>query len=163
MSSDTTVAEIMTREVVSVSLETDVSTVAELLWEHKLTGVPVVDGPRVVGVITEFDLISRQAEWDAPLYITFLDAYLRVPGSGDEEQLRKILATTAGQLMSSPAVTISPDATVREAATLIYERKVNPVPVVDRHGELVGIVSRSDIVRLMVAKEAEASAESGGE
>ena len=154
MTIDRSIREIMTRDVVAVTLATPVSDVARLLWKHKLTGVPVLEGRRVVGVVTEYDLIARQSEWDAPLYVVFLDAFLRVPGSGDEEQLRRILATTAGQLMSAPAITLKPDATVQDAATLMYERRVNPVPVVDDAGELVGIVSRSDIVRLMASEEA---------
>lgn len=159
MTIDRSVQEIMTREVVTVSVTTPVSEVARLLWEYKLTGVPVLEGRRVAGVVTEYDLIARQSEWDAPLYITFLDAFLRVPGSGSEEQLRRILATTAGQLMSAPAITLPPDATVQDAATLMYERRVNPVPVVDDAGDLVGIVSRSDIVRLMAIEEAARSGE----
>lgn len=154
MTIDRSIQEIMTRDVVSVTVATPVSEVARLLWKHKLTGVPVLEGRRVVGVVTEYDLIARQSEWDAPLYVVFLDAFLRVPGSGDEEQLRRILATTAGQLMSAPAITLTPDATVQDAATLMYERRVNPVPVVDDAGDLVGIVSRSDIVRLMASEEA---------
>ena len=154
MTIDRSIQEIMTRDVVAVTVATPVSDVARLLWKHKLTGVPVLEGRRVVGVVTEYDLIARQSEWDAPLYVVFLDAFLRVPGSGDEEQLRRILATTAGQLMSAPAITLKPDATVQDAATLMYERRVNPVPVVDDAGELVGIVSRSDIVRLMASEEA---------
>ncbi|MDI3341029.1 MAG: CBS domain-containing protein [Sphaerobacter sp.] len=159
MTIETAVAQIMTREVVSVTPETPVNEVARLLWQHKLTGVPVLEGRRVVGVVTEYDLIARQAEWDAPLYVVFLDAFLRVPGSGDEEQLRRILATTAGQLMSSPAITLRPEDSVQDAATLMYERRVNPVPVVDEAGDLVGIVSRSDIVRLMVTEESAYAAE----
>ncbi|ACZ38625.1 CBS domain-containing protein [Sphaerobacter thermophilus] len=153
MTIDRSIQEIMTRDVVAVTVATPVSDVARLLWKHKLTGVPVLEGRRVVGVVTEYDLIARQSEWDAPLYVVFLDAFLRVPGTGDEEQLRRILATTAGQLMSAPAITLTPDATVQDAATLMYERRVNPVPIVDDAGELVGIVSRSDIVRLMASEE----------
>jgi CBS domain-containing protein len=153
MTIDRSIQEIMTRDVVAVTVATPVSDVARLLWKHKLTGVPVLEGRRVVGVVTEYDLIARQSEWDAPLYVVFLDAFLPVPGTGDEEQLRRILATTAGQLMSAPAITLTPDATVQDAATLMYERRVNPVPIVDDAGELVGIVSRSDIVRLMASEE----------
>jgi CBS domain-containing protein len=135
--------------------------VARLLWEHQLTGIPVVEGQRVVGVITEFDLISRETEYEAPLYFVFLDAYFRIPGTTHEDQLRRILATTAGELMSSPAVTVTPDTTIQDVATIMYEKRVNPVPVVDENGRLVGIVSRSDIVRLMVREEAGHQNEAG--
>ncbi len=153
MAIDTSVSQIMTREVWSVSPDTPVSEVARILWEHGLSGVPVVERGRVVGVITDYDLIGRETEYEGPLYIPFLDAYFRVPGTAHEDQLRRILATTARELMTSPAVTVGPDATVQEVATLMYERRVNPVPVVGPNQELLGIVSRADIVRLMVVEE----------
>lgn len=154
MSVDTSVKTIMTREVQTVTPETEVPEVARLLWEHKISGVPVVEGRRVIGMITEYDLISQETEFNAPLVIPFLDAYFKVPGTGDREQLRRILATTARQLMSRPVRTVRPDATVQDVATLMYEERINAVPVVDEADELVGIVSRADIVRLMVAEEA---------
>jgi CBS domain-containing protein len=153
MDIDTSIAQLMQRQVITVERRTPVSEVARLLGEHNLSGIPVVDGPHVVGMITEYDLISRESEWDAPLYIPFLDAYFRIPGSAHEDQLRRILATTAAELMTEPAVTVSPEATVQDVATLMYERHINPVPVVDGRGELVGIVSRADIIRLMVVEE----------
>lgn len=153
MSIDTSVTTIMTRSVVSVSEDTPVSEVARLLWQKQISGVPVLAGRRVVGMITEYDLISQESEWDAPLYVPFLDAFFKIPGSGDTEQLRRILATTAGQLMTKPALTIGPDASVQDAATLMYERRVNPVPVVDSNGDIIGVISRSDIVRLMAHDE----------
>ncbi|HET9014362.1 MAG TPA: CBS domain-containing protein [Thermomicrobiaceae bacterium] len=153
MDIDSSIAPLMRRRVISVERTTPVSEVARLLWEHQLSGVPVVDGTHVVGMITEFDLIARDSEWDAPLYIPFLDAYFRIPGSAHEDQLRRILATTAGELMTEPATTATPESTVQEVATLMYEHQVNPVPIVDGRGDLVGIVSRADIIRLMVVEE----------
>lgn len=153
MDIDTSVEHIMTRRVVAVSPDTPVTEVARLMWQHAFSGVPVVDDGQVVGVISEYDLISQQAAFDAPLYVTFLDAYFRVPGTGDEEQLRRILATTAKELMTSPPVTAKPNATVQDVATLMYERRVNPVPIVDDDGTLLGIVSRADIIHLMVREE----------
>ena len=153
MDIDSSIAQLMTREVITVTPATEVSEVARLLWEHGLSGIPVVEGTRVVGMITEFDLISRESEWDAPLYVPFLDAYFRVPGSAHEDQLRRILATTAGELMTEPAQTVGPEATVQDVATLMYDKHVNPLPVVDADGNLLGIVSRADIVRLMVVEE----------
>lgn len=150
---DGSVRGIMTTEVQTVQLGTLVPAVARLLLETRVSGVPVVEGQRVVGIITEYDLIAQESEWDAPLYIPFLDSYFQIPGSGDRDQLRRILALTAGELMSRPVRTVHPDATVQDVATLMYEHHVNPVPVVDEHGDLVGIVSRSDIIRLMAVEE----------
>ena len=153
MGVDTPVRRIMTTDVVTIRPDAPVSEAARLLWTNRISGMPVVEGDRVIGVVTEYDLIARQSEFEAPMYIPFLDAFFRVPGTGDREQLRRILATTVRELMSAPAFTIGPEEDVQDAATAMYERHVNPIPVVDEDGRLLGVVSRSDIVRLMVADE----------
>lgn len=153
MAIDSAIAGIMTTDIVTVSPEMCVPEVAKVLWEHNISGVPVVKDRKVLGMITEFDLISRDTEYQAPLYVPFLDAYFRLPGSLHEDQLRRILAITAADLMTTPALTVHPDATVQEVVTLMYKRRANPVPVVNDQNELIGIVSRSDVIHLMVDEE----------
>jgi CBS domain-containing protein len=144
------VAVIMSTSVITVSPQTPVSEVARLLVEHGISGIPVVDGGSLVGIITEVDLVSRQIEIDPPAYGTFLDAIFRLPWDRTNDELRRVLARTAGELMSEPVVSLRNTASVQDAASLMFKQKVNPVPVVDERDRLVGIVSRSDIVRLMV-------------
>ncbi len=153
MAIDSRVSLIMTEDVISIDPDTEVAEAARLMWENSLSSLPVVDRGRVIGVLTDFDMIARESEYDAPMYVPFLDAYFRIPGSGDPEQLRRILATTAKDLMTQPAVTVEPDTTVQQAATIMYDKKLNALPVVDSDRRLVGIVARADIVRLMVADE----------
>ncbi len=153
MAIDTAISRIMTTDVVTVSPETCVPDVAKVLWEHNISGVPVVKDRKVLGMITEFDLISTDIEYQAPLFITFLDAYFELPGSAHKDQLRRILAITAADLMTKPPLTVHPDATVQEVVTLMYRHRVNPVPVVNDKEELIGIVSRSDVIHLMVVEE----------
>lgn len=143
----------MTSDVVTVTPETSVVEVARLIWEHKIGSLPVVENGHVVGIVTDYDLITRETDYDAPVFFSFLEAYFRIPGTGDEEQLRRILATSARELMSSPAVTIGQDDTVQDVATLMYDKRLNALPVVDEDEKLVGIITRADIVRLMVADE----------
>jgi CBS domain-containing protein len=143
----------MTSDVVTVTPDTSVDEVARLIWEHKIGSVPVVENGHVVGIVTDYDLITRETDYDAPVFFSFLEAYFRIPGTGDEEQLRRILAISARQLMSSPSVTVGPDDTVQDVATLMYDKRLNALPVVDDDNALVGIVTRADIVRLMVADE----------
>lgn len=148
------VRALMTKDVVAISPDTPVREIARLMWEHAISGLPVLDeAGRVIGIITEFDLIAREASFNVPLYVPFLDAFFKIPGTGDEAQLRKILATRASEIMSSPAVTITPDERIEALATLMYRRRVNPVPVVDENQKLVGIVSRSDLIWLMTLEE----------
>lgn len=144
--------DIMTTEVITVRPETPVNEVARLMIEHDISGLPVVDEEgSVIGVITELDLVVRNARLHLPTFIQILDAqiYLEPPGRY-RERLRHMLGTQAQDIMSSPAVTVSPDTELEDVADLMVRRRVNPVPVVDVHGRPVGIISRSDIVRLMV-------------
>ncbi|MER3457442.1 MAG: hypothetical protein C4309_01150, partial [Chloroflexota bacterium] len=128
--------DIMTTEVITVQPETPVNEVARLMIEHNISGLPVVDEEgSVIGVITELDLVVRNARLHLPTFIQILDAqiYLETPGRY-RERLRHMLGTQAQDIMSSPAVTVSPDTELEDVADLMVRRRVNPLPVVDVHG-----------------------------
>lgn len=144
------VRAVMTTAVIKVAPDCSVGEIARLMSEHGITGVPVVDDDgAVLGVVSELDLVVRNTRFKPPAFFTLLNAtiYLETPAHV-RERLEHILGTTAREIMSHPVVTIGPDAELRDLAELMVERRVNPVPVVEA-GKLVGIVSRSDIVRLM--------------
>jgi CBS domain-containing protein len=145
------VGEIMTRDVVTAASETTVSELARLLWINNVSGLPVVDGERrVVGIVSESDLLVRNAHLQVPTYVRVLDALIPLSNTRRfDEDLRKALGSTAADIMTSPVVTIDPDAELVEAATLMMDRHINRLPVVE-DDRLVGIVSRADFVRLMV-------------
>ena len=157
MAIDMDVARIMTRDVIMVAPDATIPAIAALMWRHNISTIPVVEDSRVLGVVGDADLIARESEWDAPLYVPFLDAYFKVPGTGDEKRLKKILATTAADLMTKPAIVVSLGTTLQEVATLMTEERINAVPVVDAQERLVGIVSRADLVRLMAEEELEST------
>lgn len=148
------VSDIMTREVVFVTPNTQVSEVAKMLVDHNISGVPVVDNGKIVGIVTEEDLIMRDAIIDMPHFFGVFESvfYLTENRKELDEEMHKVLATEARDLMTGKVVTISQDASVQELATLMVKKEVNPVPVTGPNGELVGIISRSDLVRLMVAE-----------
>ena len=149
------VRDIRTRDVITVRPDTRVATVARLFREHAISGLPVVnDAGEVVGIITEKDLIARHARPHFPHYIQVLDSviYLEAPRRY-EESMRHILATSAGELMSKPVKTVRPDLDVQDLAALMVEEGVNPVPVVDDEGRLIGIVSRTDVLDLIERAE----------
>ena len=140
---------------ITVIFKFPVGEIARLMRDYNIGGVPVVNEvSRVVGVVTELDMIVRNTRFKMPAFFTILDMifYLETPGHY-EERLEHILGTTAEEIMSEPAKTISPDATIEQLAEMMVGRRMNPIPVVE-NDRLVGIVSRSDIVRLM-AKEFE--------
>lgn len=150
------VSDIMVTDVVTVNEDTPVSAIAECLFNRGITGVPVVDGNgKLVGIITEGDLIVRTARLHYPTYIQFLDSLIYVQGTKKYEmELQKALATTAKDLMTTQVLTVTPDTDINDLATMMFEERVNPVPVT-QDDKLVGIVSRADLIKLMV-KESEA-------
>jgi len=144
------VSEIMKKKVIACKEDTPVKEIAKLLIENNLTGMPVVRGREIVGIVTEADLIMQRAKLHMPSYIQLLNSFLYLEDPGEvEEELKKILATKASALMTTVVVTVDPDYSVEDVASLIEEEHINPVPVV-RDKTLLGIVSRADIVKLLV-------------
>jgi CBS domain-containing protein len=134
-----TVRDVMTTRVVAVHMGASFKEMAAMLRSSRISAFPVVDDVgRVIGVVSEADLLVKEAvQADG----TSVLAALRHWREDDKEA-----GTTAGDLMTAPAVTIGPDATVAEAARLMYDRRVKRLPVVSSAGRLVGIVSRVDVL-----------------
>lgn len=138
------VRDVMTAGVISVAPETSLRELARLLNEHQISGVPVVDGDGAcVGVISEADLLAKQVGRPQSRHHP-LDWILGE--RSDPEELRRRAATTAGQAMSAPVITIDADRPLREAAALMVDRRVNRLPVLSG-GTLVGMITRADLVR----------------
>lgn len=116
----------MTREVVTVSPAGTVADALELLQDHGIRHLPVVDGGRVVGVVTDRDIRPAVG-----------------PGSSDADR------TTIDEIMSAPAVVAAPDLPVESAARVLAEHRIGCLPVVEA-GELVGILTESDLLRSFV-------------
>jgi CBS domain-containing protein len=152
------VKEIMTRQVIVVTPDTSVSEVARLMRENAVSGIPVVDQDQeVVGIVTEVDLVARHARPHFPAYVAFLDSIIFLESRRRyRESMRRILATTAGELMTRPVTTVRAEADVQELATLMIQERVNPVPVVDQGGHLIGIVSHTDLLHMIAAAAAAA-------
>lgn len=146
------VRDVMSREVVSVSPEMRLKELAALLTENQISGAPVTDPDgRVVGVVSEADVLMKQVgrppSRRRPLEWIF--------GERDSEEMRRRVAATVGEAMTSPAVTIDADRPLREAASLMVDDKVNRLPVVE-DGRLIGIVTRADLVRAYLHRDEEA-------
>lgn len=156
---DSSVTTLMTTGVIVAHPGTPIPEIARLMVAHGISGVPVVEDDRIVGIVTEMDLVSQEIEVDPPAFGTFLDAIFRFPWDENKDEMRRVLATTAGALMNSEVVTVTPEATIQDAASLMFKREVNPLPVVDAAGRLLGIVSRSDIIRLIATADEESRAD----
>jgi CBS-domain-containing membrane protein len=147
------VQSIMTRDVKTVREDTPVSEVARLMCDHDVSGLPVVDAAgRVAGIVTELDLIARNARLEVPAFMQILDAAIPLEAPSHlRERLRHMLGTRAGDIMTRKVHTVRPEAEIEDLVELMLKTGANPVPVVE--GEhLVAIVSRSDIVRMMATE-----------
>ncbi len=147
-----TVDHIMTKKVITISPETPLNEVAALLFDRNLTGVPVIDSEqKVVGIITEYDLMSPQFKIHIPTFITFLDSLAKHDSESSEykSQVEKFSQVKARDLMTRDVIVVHPDTSIRALVEAITTHRINPVPVVDAAGTLVGIVSRADLVRLL--------------
>lgn len=142
------IEEIMTVDVITVSTSDSVEQCAKLLQEHNISGLPVLDeAGKVAGIVTEGDLIRRASRIKAPGYLEILGGliYLGSPKKFVEE-LQRAMSLEAGQLMSKDVISVKPDDEIDEAATLMVEKGISRLPVIDRNDKLVGIVSRRDIM-----------------
>lgn len=135
------VRDIMTTNPIGVAPDALLKEAARLMVRHKVSGLPVVDAAgRLRGIVTEADFLKQEADRDRPHGLSLLDALF---GEGDIEAsgVEKV-----AEVMTADVVTITPDATVGEAARVMTARNVKRLPVVDLEGELVGIISRADVV-----------------
>ena len=143
--------DIMTKEVLTVNPETSIADLSKTLENRQIGGVPVVDKDgRLVGVITQSDLLERARDLEMPPAINILDFhfYLQIP-SHLLRKLEKMLGTSVGDCMTPDPVTVAPDTPVSQIAALMAKQKVHTIPVV-KAGKIVGIIGKMDLVRAMV-------------
>lgn len=150
-----TVGDVMSRDPITATPDTPLTDVIRILAERRISGLPVVDqNGKLVGVISETDLMWRESGVTPPAYIMLLDSviYLENPARYDRD-LHKALGQTVGEVMSSNPMTISPDKSLQEAARLMHERGVHRLPVLDANEQVVGVLTRGDIVRAMASEQ----------
>jgi CBS domain-containing protein len=150
-----TAKDIMTPDPVTVTRELPVTEAAHLMSEKRVGALPVLDGAgKLIGLVTEGDLIMQDAKVHFPTYLHLLGGFIFYPGSTErfESDLKKAVGATVADVMTTDPITVSPDATVEDVATLLVEQEVSRLPVMDG-GTLVGIISKSDIVRAIAAEK----------
>ena len=132
-----TVKDVMTAEVVAVRRDTTFKELAAALRQHRVSAFPVVDDHRkVIGVVSEADMLAKEAMAEPGVVAELLH----------HSDVRKAEGVTVGSLMTHQVVTVSPDDSIEQAARMMHFLKVRQLPVVNAGGELVGIVSRSDLL-----------------
>ena len=154
MGDDNAVSTIMTTNVVTLSPDQSVPEAADLLSEHNIGAAPVVDASgTLVGLLRDEDLLVTESNLHVPTAIEFLGAELIWPPSMHryEAELKKAAASTVSEIMSTEFDTVAPTDTVESVATLMHDKGLSHVPVVDANGSLLGIVARGALIRFLAA------------
>jgi CBS domain-containing protein len=140
--------DIMTQEVITIAPEASVEELARLLESRKIGGVPVVEADgRLVGVVTQSDLVKRSRDLELPPALNILDLHMFIETpAGFKRRLEKMLGDTVREVMTPEPITITPGTPVQEIAALMDRKKVHTLPVVEQ-GKLVGIVGKMDLIR----------------
>lgn len=146
-----TVADVMTPNPISVAPDTELKEAIQLMADNHVGGLPVISAEHnLVGILSESDLMWQTTGIDMPAYIMLLDSviYLKNPTQYNQE-LHKALGQLVKDVMTDHVITIAPDKSLREAAHLMQDKKVRRLPVVNAEQQLVGMLTRGDIVREM--------------
>lgn len=148
------VRDVMTWEVVTVGQRASFKEIATTMAEHRISALPVLDEEgRVAGIVSEADLLLKEEFPEGPAGGRLLQSHRQ------RVQRSKAAGDTAAELMTAPAVTVGPDASVTEAARLLHRHGIKRLPVVDPAGPLLGIVSRADLLKVFLRSDAEVAQE----
>ena len=147
------VKDIMTREVKTVSPETEIIQAAKLLLSERINGVPVVNqAGELVGILCQSDLIAQQKSIPIPSLFTLLDGYIPLTLLNRlDREVEKIAATTVANAMTPNPITVDPDTDIEKVPPLMVEKNYHTLPVVDG-GQLVGIVGKEDVLRTLLVE-----------
>ncbi|QTA79341.1 CBS domain-containing protein [Desulfonema limicola] len=148
------VKDIMTKDVISVTPDTEITQATKILLEKRINGLPVVDSDgNLKGILCQSDLIAQQKKLPLPSFFTFLDGFISLTSMKQlERQVQKVAATTVEHAMTSNPVSVSPDVSINSVAALMVDKNFHTLPVID-NGKLVGIVGKEDVLRTLTGSE----------
>ena len=147
------VKDIMTKEVISVSPDTEIVKAAKILLENRINGVPVIDAfGRLVGIICQSDLVAQQKGIPIPSVFTLLESFIPLTSMKRiDKEMEKIAALTVKEAMTLEPVTVSPETEIEEVAKLMVDKKFHTLPVLDG-GKVVGIVGKEDVLKTLLSE-----------
>lgn len=149
-----TAKDIMTKEVITVTTDVTIEGLARIFTKHDISGAGVVDEDgKLIGIVTENDLIKMEQRLHIPTVINIFDAVIYLGSSKRfEEDIKRMAATKVEDIFKKDVVTISESSTIEEIATIMSEKNIHHLPVVKK-GKLVGIVGKKDIVKAIAKVE----------
>lgn len=143
-----TAGQLMTEKVITVTTATPVRELAQTLSENQISGAPVLDDQgMVIGVVTESDLIDQNKKVHIPTVVTILDSFIFLESPDKmEKELKKMVGITVEDIFAHEVISVQKDTPLDEVATLMAEKRVHTLPVMDGE-KLVGVIGKSDIIR----------------
>jgi CBS domain-containing protein len=140
--------DIMSTEVITVTPDTSVEELGRLFIEKGISGVPVVDEKQnLVGIVTENDLIRQNERFHIPTLLRIFDAFIPLQGSAEiEDEIRRMSASKVSQICRKNVVTVDPETSLQDIATIMSEKGVHLLPVMSS-GKIVGIIGKMNVIR----------------
>jgi len=140
--------DIMKKDVITVTPDTSVEELGRLFIEKNISGAPVLDDKGgLYGIVTENDLIRQNRKFHIPTVLRIFDAIIPLESdSRVEEEIRRMTASTVGEICTREVVTIGGDTPLADIATIMSERRIHLLPVVEG-GRVVGIVGKKEVIR----------------
>ncbi len=139
--------DIMSTAVITVSPETTVDELGRLFIEKGISGAPVVDEKNnLYGVVTENDLIKQNGRFHIPTIVRLFDAFIPLGASSVEKEIQRMSASKVSDICTREVITVGPETSLQEIATIMSEKGVHLLPVVS-DGRLVGIIGKMDVIK----------------
>jgi CBS domain-containing protein len=144
--------DIMTKEVITVSPDTDIANAAKILLEKRINGLPVVDAfGRLVGILCQSDLVVQQKSIPIPSVFTLLESFIPLTSMKRiDKEVEKIAALKVKQAMTPNPVTVGLDTDIEEIARLMVDKKYHTLPVVEGD-KVIGIVGKEDVLKTLLS------------
>lgn len=139
--------DIMTKDVMTVKPATTIEDLARTLIKYQISGTPVVDEDgNLVGIVTENDLIGKNKKLHIPTIVRLFDAFIPLGTSRLEEEIKRMAASTVGEICTRDVVAVNEDTPMEDIATIMTEKKIHLLPVL-RERRLVGIIGKKDLIK----------------
>jgi len=147
--------DIMTRAPKTLAPDDDIATAAHAMLDNRINGLPVVNADgSLAGVLCQSDLVAQQKTIRLPSVFTLLDGLIPLSSTKElEKEMERITALTVSKAMTTDPVTVGPEATIEEVATLMVDKKYHTIPVLEA-GRLVGVIGKEDILRTLLREKA---------
>jgi len=144
--------DVMTAGVITVRGDMTVEALGRLFTEKKISGAPVLDeSGSVTGIVTENDLIRNNTRLHIPTVFRIFDALIPIGSGKFEDEIKRMSASTVAEICTTKVVSVRPDSDLQEVSTIMSDRGVHLLPVIE-NGKLVGIIGKMDVIRGMIGE-----------